>query len=659
MMTHRLLVGGELLLYGDVGDRWGDGSGFTDMEVIEAVTEHGFGPLTARLNSGGGFAHQGVSIYNTLKMHGNVSIQVDAIAASAASLIAMAGTKITMLTGSMMMIHDPSGLTIGTAKDHMDSAGVLNKIGDLAAKIYAQRTGKPVDEVRAMMLATTWLDAEEAVNAGFATDKDSLDAVAASAFDYTLYANVPDRVPASAQRALPPEMIFHVTNVTQPKEPVMATPNPGTAPVVTAATDPAAIAAVVNHADEIFTRCETAKLSMAETAVVMKASNGDLDKGRDAIIAALAARDTDTRIVPTATVTADARDRFAEGVSKSLMSKAGLEGGEINEFSSMTLREIARASLVHADVKMSYSDPMTMVGAAFTMQHSTSDFTSILANIANKSMLKGYMEAEETFDKWTIAGTLSDFKVTKRVDLNLFPSLALVDEGAEYSYATIGDRGESVQLATYGKMFSITRQAIINDDMSMFTRVPGRMGRAAKRTIGNMVYAVLTGNPLMSDGVALFHATHNNLGAGTFGVTGVDAARVAMAKQKDPDGHAVGGLNIRPSFALVPVELEGKALALMASEFDPATTQKTPNHVRGIVSVISEARLSTASAAEWYLAANGQSTDTVEVSYLNGNSQPMLEQKDGWNVDGVEFKVRQDAAVKALDFRGLYKSSGV
>ncbi|RWI85172.1 hypothetical protein [Mesorhizobium sp.] len=246
----------------------------------------------------------------------------------------------------------------------------------------------------------------------------------------------------------------------------------------------------------------------------------------------------------------------------------------------------------------------------------------------------------------------------KRIDLNLFPSLSVVPEGAEYTYGTIGDRAETIQLATYGKMFSITRQAIINDDLNAFTKIPSRMGRAARRTIGNLVYAVVTDNAAMADGITLFHADHGNSGTGAFTMTAVDAGRTAMALQQDPDSHATGGLNIRPAYALVPVEIEGKAKALMAAEFDPTGTQRNPNTVRGLVTVVPEARLSTHSAVKWYLAANPNQHDTIEVAYLNGNSNPVLEQRDGWNVDGVEFKVRIDAGVKALDYRGLFYSTG-
>ncbi|ESY71900.1 hypothetical protein X740_33620, partial [Mesorhizobium sp. LNHC221B00] len=93
-------------------------------------------------------------------------------------------------------------------------------------------------------------------------------------------------------------------------------------------------------------------------------------------------------------------------------------------------------------------------------------------------------------------------------------------------------------------MFAITRQAIINDDMSVFTRIPSRMGRAAIRTVGNLVYAVLTANAAMSDGVALFHTNHKNIGTGAIAMASLDAARAKMALQKDPDDLAEGGLNI-------------------------------------------------------------------------------------------------------------------
>jgi hypothetical protein len=319
--------------------------------------------------------------------------------------------------------------------------------------------------------------------------------------------------------------------------------------------------------------------------------------------------------------------------------------------------DIARACLEHAGVKARGMDKMALVAAAFT--HTGSDFPLLLANVAEKAMMKGYDEAEETFQLWTASGTLGDFKPGKRVDLNTFPSLAKVEDGGEYSYATLGDRGEQVQLATYGKMFSLTRQTIINDDLNAFTKIPRRMGRAAIRTIGDLVYAILNSNPAMADGTALFHANHKNLlTAAAITTAGIDAMRVAMATQKE--GPAT--LNIRLAQILVPMALEGTAKVVRDSEFEVAAAARNntvPNSVRGTFEVISDARLDAASATSWYGTASKDVNDTIEVSYLDGNQSPTLEQQNGWNVDGVEFKVRMDAGVKALDYRTLAKNPGV
>ncbi len=188
-----------------------------------------------------------------------------------------------------------------------------------------------------------------------------------------------------------------------------------------------------------------------------------------------------------------------------------------------------------------------------------------------------------------------------------------------------------------------------------------KMGRAAHRTVGNLVYAVLISNANAPDGVALFHANHKNnaTGAGSaLSADSLDAGRAAMAKQTDKDAIAAG-LNISPAFLIVPVALKGKAHQLMTSQAEPGQDNASvSNRVANMAKVVSDARLDVASAASWYLAASPSQTDTIEVSYLNGNEAPTLEQKEGWNTDGVEFKVRHDAAVNLLDSIGLYRGVG-
>ena len=300
-----------------------------------------------------------------------------------------------------------------------------------------------------------------------------------------------------------------------------------------------------------------------------------------------------------------------------------------------------------------YIAPMQMVGLALT--HSTSDFGNILLDVANKSILQGWDEAAETFEQWTKKGQLSDFKTAHRVGMGGFPSLRQVREGAEYKYVTTGDKGETIALATYGEIFSITRQAIINDDLNQLTDVPMKMGRAAKATIGDLVYAILTKNPKLSDGKALFHADHKNLSTGAISVSSLDDARKLMRLQKEGERS----LNIRPAFMLVPVALETLANQTIksASVKGADINAGIINPIQNFADVIAEARLDEADAKAWYLMA-AKGTDTIEVAYLNGVDTPYIDQQEGFTTDGIATKVRIDAGVAPLDYRGLVKSSG-
>lgn len=686
-----LLIDGQILLYGDVGDPFGWGDGFTPTDVIQALAEHGPGDITVRINSGGGLAMDGMAIYSILKSHpGEITVLIDGVAASAASLIAMAGAKIEMRDGAVIMIHDAATITFGDAGRHEKNRDFLDKLSDNYAGVYAARSGLTREDVRALMKAETWLTADEAIAKGFATAKIDEAALQTAAFDYPLYARAPKDFPVRTrelQHSAAPaasskgsdmntETIAAAPAAADISAPIAAA-SPAvqsSAPIAASAPQASAPTPVVKPTEAILQACAAANLSLTDSLAILNSSE-TLEAAQAQVIARLAASDAGPVNTPgpQARVVADGRDRFREGVTRSLLHKVGLEGGEVNEFTGCNLQTLARDYIRMIDPKVYFADPMALAGAVLGMRglsgglmlsgnHSTSDFVEILANIANKSMLKGYMEAEETFHLWTAKGVLVDFKPQKRVDLNLFPALSEVPEGAEYKSGTIGERGETIQLATYGKMFAITRQAIINDDMNAFSRVPMRMGRAAKRTVGNLAYAVLTSNAAMADGVALFHADHGNLAAAAAApsVDSLDAARSAMAKQKDPDAHATA-LNIRPKHFIVPVALEGKARVLMTAEKDPNASNPNsakPNHVNGLATVVSDARLDAASSTAWYLAADANMHDTIEVAYLNGNETPMIDQQDGWKVDGVEFKVRIDAGVKAIDFRGLYKNAG-
>lgn len=152
----------RLDLFGVVGED------FTPASVRKALPA--VGDITVAINSGGGIAADGSAIYNILAAHrGKVNVEIIGIAASAASLIAMAGHTITMLDGSILMIHEPSNITVGDSAAHQKTVEQLEAHAVAYAKVYGKRAGITEAAARTIMKAETWYSPDEAVAAGFAT----------------------------------------------------------------------------------------------------------------------------------------------------------------------------------------------------------------------------------------------------------------------------------------------------------------------------------------------------------------------------------------------------------------------------------------------------------------------------------------------------------
>jgi ATP-dependent Clp protease protease subunit len=153
----------EILLYDEIG-YWG----VTASDFTALLAEAGDGPLNSRINSPGGDVFDGYAIYNALRARkAPVNVFVDGLAASIASVIAMAGTSISMAEPSMLMIHNASGGCLGDRKAMQDMAAVLEKIDGQIAAVYAGKCGRPVGELAAMMDAETWLTSADARAASF------------------------------------------------------------------------------------------------------------------------------------------------------------------------------------------------------------------------------------------------------------------------------------------------------------------------------------------------------------------------------------------------------------------------------------------------------------------------------------------------------------
>ncbi len=335
-----------------------------------------------------------------------------------------------------------------------------------------------------------------------------------------------------------------------------------------------------------------------------------------------------------------------------------LDGGE---YRNMRLLRMAEECVEAVGVRAAGLPPMQIAGIALGYtrapgQHSTSDFPFILADAAGKTLRAAYEEAPRTFQVLARRVTLPDFKTVKRNQLGEAPQLLEVVEGAEFTHGTIGEGRETYQLTTYGRVFAITRQAIINDDLDAFSRIPELFGRSARDLESSTVYTHFLSNPTMGDAVALFDAAHGNIGTGAISVANIGAGRTAMRKQTGLDG--VQYINVQASYLLVPAALETTADQFVSQNM-LADAAGNINVFAGRLTVVAEPRLDADSAVQWYLVADPGQVDTIEYGYLEGEDGPMVESRVGFDVDGVEIKCRHDFAAKVIDHRGFYRSSGV
>lgn len=637
----------EIYIYDEIGF-WGVTARqfVSDLQALGDVSH-----INLHINSPGGDVFEGIAIFNALKFHGAaITVHIDGIAASMASVIAMVGNPVIMPENTMMMIHKPWGFAGGDANDMRDYADLLDKMESVLIPAYAEKTGKSAEEIAAMLEDETWMSGSECVAQGFADQ--TTPSLQAMACIQSKRIEEFEKMPATIRNMITPP---RNTNPREPVNPVNQ-PQPTPAPVVDENTIRAQVVAEqkarVNGIKDLFAMFGGKHLELQASCV------GDVEctvaMAKDKLLAELGKDTTPSNKNNQSHIYAGNGNIVGDGIRKSLMARAGYEDQEKDNFyNGMTLRELARMALTERGIGVSGLNPVQMVGLALT--HSTSDFGNILLDVSNKALLQGWEEATESFELWTKKGSLSDFKTAHRVGMGGFPSLRQVREGAEYKYVTTGDKGQTIALATYGEIFSVTRQAIINDDLNQLTDVPMKMGRAAKGTIGDLVYAVLTGNAKLSDGKALFHADHANLSTGAISVASLDDSRKLMRLQKE----GTRSLNIRPAFMLVPVALETLANQTIksASVKGADVNSGIMNPIQNFADVIAEARLDDADPKAWYLAA-AKGSDTIEVAYLNGVDTPYIDQQDGFTTDGIATKVRIDAGVAPLDYRGLTKSSG-
>ena len=360
-------------------------------------------------------------------------------------------------------------------------------------------------------------------------------------------------------------------------------------------------------------------------------------------------------------VTRDAGDTLLRGISAGLQARIrpGLLKGEAadlgREYRSYTLLELTREYLEVCGVNTRGMSKTELVSRGF---HSSSDFPLLFSNLAAKTLDAAYQEEPHTWAPLARQRNLPDFKNAS--DLVIAGDLTpeLLGEGGEYKAGTLKEAQHTWKLATYARKIKVTRQAIINDDLSALETVPDMLGRGFRRLESNIVWALITGNAVTSaDGLSLFNAAHNNSSAQSITTAGFNAAKKAMRKQTDIAGNTI---NLVPGYMMVPTDLEATALQFLdpngfmatvrTGENGPATVQSAG------VSLIVEPRLDV-SATTWYLAASTGSVEGIVYGYLAGEEGPTVTTNEKRDPDGVELLARFDFGAANKDFRGFFRAA--
>jgi len=222
--------GAEIAIYDEIGAFGIPAKAFLDeLRALGPVAE-----LTVRINSPGGSVFDGVAIYNALKRHdARLTVWIDGIAASIASMIAMAGDVIVMPENALLVLHDPSGLAAGTAADMRAMADALNKMAAGMVAAYREKSGRDDAEIEALMAAETWLSAQEALELGFA-DRVEAPVRMAARFDLSRFRNPPPQLATSLTSSTPQENEMSDPNKTSPRKPNPDPPATAPAPVAEA-----------------------------------------------------------------------------------------------------------------------------------------------------------------------------------------------------------------------------------------------------------------------------------------------------------------------------------------------------------------------------------------------------------------------------------------
>ena len=359
----------------------------------------------------------------------------------------------------------------------------------------------------------------------------------------------------------------------------------------------------------------------------------------------------------------DERETFRKGVEASILNrinpKKNPHQGLSALFEGMSLFDLAKESAKRSHPGYFAPYPGAVMERAFA---TSSDFPGILANVMNKLLRESFDSAPATYQAFTKQVSARDFKPLYRMQLGEAPALEPLNEHGEFKMGKLSETVESYKIQSYGKRLAVSRELIVNDDLSAFQRIPMLMGRAAADHISDTFYNQFTSDYMMGDGLTLFHEKHNNIAEKSDSIS-IESLSDMRTKIRLHVGQAGRLLNLTPKILLIPASLETITQQYLSQNYlygvMKASAEQNINPFAGAFQVIVEPRLDAKSTTTWYGIVDPGMIDTAEIAFLDGQSGPYLDSRQGFEVSGMEWLVRMEYGIAPIEWRAFYKNPGL
>ena len=430
-----------------------------------------------------------------------------------------------------------------------------------------------------------------------------------------------------------------------------------------------AVAAERQRISEIRTMCDHFGIDARQYI-----DNGTtLEDAQRSVMDQLMRRNTPVSARHSVSVTQDEADKFRRAAADGLLMRAGVNierpADGAASFRGMSLRSLAIECLTRegqdARALNRKSSEDLLVDLTRQSFNPSASFPAIMDQSIRKSIVEQYNKVPTTFQEFTTKGTLADFKESKDHEYaigGVGDFLKVPENGEIKASAPRTELLPGRKLETYGRSFSMTRQAFINDDIGFLTEVPGLYATAAKKTIDKQVYKILFDNPAIFDGAQLFGTAHKNVVA-----TGSKPTQAAiqemilqMQKQTDQFGDAI---YMTPKTIVVPVGYEFDLTVIFRSTQLTGSSNNDVNPLHNYpIQVVQSPVLNAmagSGACPWFIIADPSSARGIQVDYLNGQETPTIRRMEAPNVLGFVWDIWLDWGIAVRDFRGMVKNPGV